>query len=170
MSATWSGARLAAAIARLKDAGMTESHIARLAAVGRATVNRWARGANRPDYDAIRRLAAAVFRNHPAIARELVEASGYPWSEPAELPEPDALADVLGEDAAERLRRELATRGEAGAIVLADMEHVLRPPASGPSGSERPRAAGLPRPMPPPALPCPGHGRRRRSGRSPPGP
>lgn len=88
MSATWSGARLAAAIARLKDAGMTESQIARAAGVGRSTVNRWARGANRPDHDAIRRLGGAAFRRYPDLARELVEASGYAWAEPSAAPGP----------------------------------------------------------------------------------
>lgn len=96
MSATWSGPRLAAAIAGLKDTGMNESQIARAAGVGRSTVNRWARGANRPDHDPVRRLAAAVFRRRPDIARELVEASGYPWTEPDAAPEPPPIpADVL---------------------------------------------------------------------------
>lgn len=79
---------MAAAIARLKDAGMNESRIARLAGVGRSTVNRWARGANRPEHDPVRRLAANVFHGHPDLARELVEASGYPWAEPTEAPQP----------------------------------------------------------------------------------
>ena len=95
MSATWSGPRLAAAIAGLKDTGMNESQIARAAGVGRSTVNRWARGANRPDHDPVRRLAAAVFRRRPDLARELVEASGYPWSEPTEAPAPRIPPDVL---------------------------------------------------------------------------
>jgi transcriptional regulator with XRE-family HTH domain len=107
---------------------MTESQIARAAGVGRSTVNRWARGANRPDHDPIRRLAAATFRRYPGIARKLVEASGYDWAEPSELPPPDVLADELGQDAAGRVRRELARRGKAGAVVLAEMERVLSSP------------------------------------------
>jgi transcriptional regulator with XRE-family HTH domain len=96
MSATWSGPRIAAAIARLKDTGMNESQIARTAGVGRSTVNRWARGANRPDHDPIRRLADAAFRRHPDTARELVEASGYAWAEPVEAPGPPPVPpDVL---------------------------------------------------------------------------
>lgn len=89
MSGTWSGPRVAAAIGRLKEAGMSEQRIAKLAGASRATANRWARGANRPDHDSVRRLAAAVWRRHPDVARELVEASGYAWADPDELPEPE---------------------------------------------------------------------------------
>lgn len=144
MSETWSGPRLAAAIARLKDAGMNESQVARTAGVSRATANRWARGAHRPDHDAIRRLARGVFRKHPALAKELVEASGYAWAEPVDAPAPDVLADEFGEDTAARLRRVLGSRGETGEAVLRAIEDEFRPPREDGTraGSERSRAAG----------------------------
>jgi transcriptional regulator with XRE-family HTH domain len=88
----WSGTRVAAALARLGDSGYTQSRLARMAGVNRSAINRWSRAENRPGYDAVRRLAVAVWRAHPDIARELVEASGYPWQEPAELP-PEPLVD-----------------------------------------------------------------------------
>jgi transcriptional regulator with XRE-family HTH domain len=108
MSGTWSGQRVAAAIAKLKDAGINEARIARLAGSSRATANRWARGANRPDHDAIVQLAAQVWRSHPDVARELGEASGYAWAEPEAAPEPppvprDVLA-VMGKYSPERQR------------------------------------------------------------------
>lgn len=84
----WSGSRVAAVLALLKDAGYSQSRMAKLAGVGdRSTVNRWSRGENRPGPDAVRRLAVAVWPRHPELARKLVEASGYPWVEPSE-PEP----------------------------------------------------------------------------------
>ena len=144
MSERWSGPRLVAAIARLKDAGMNESQIARTAGVSRATANRWARGAHRPDHDAIRRLARGIFRKHPDMAKELVEASGYAWAEPTDAPEIDVLAEQFGEEKAARLRRVLAKRGEAGAIVLRALEEEFRSPAEDDApGESRPsRAAG----------------------------
>ena len=136
MTATWDGARLSAAVAALKDTGMTEAAIARMAGASRASANRWARGTHRPDHDPIQRLALRVYARFPGVARELVEASGYAWAEPPELPPADVLADELGQDTAEKVRRELARRGEAGKVVLAEMERVLSSPgeeaASGP--------------------------------------
>lgn len=87
----WSASRVAAVLASLKDAGITESRLARMAGVNRSQVNRWSRGENRPGYDAARRLAVAVYRDHPDLARELVAASGYVWAEPQDVPEPDPL-------------------------------------------------------------------------------
>jgi len=78
----WSASRIAAALARLEDTGESQPKMARLAGVSQSTVNRWSRGKVRPGYDAIRRLAAAVWREHPDLARELVEASGYAWADP----------------------------------------------------------------------------------------
>lgn len=95
MHGEWSGPRIAAAIAALKGAGISEQRIAKLAGVNRSTANRWARGTNRPDHDPVRRLAAAVWRGHPREARELVEASGYPWAEPEPIPEPAVPPEVL---------------------------------------------------------------------------
>jgi transcriptional regulator with XRE-family HTH domain len=90
----WSASRFAAALGALEDAGLTQSRLARLAGVHRSQVNRWSRGENRPGYDPVRRLAVATWRQHPGIARELVEASGYPWAEPAAT-EPPIPPDVL---------------------------------------------------------------------------
>src|ERR1700761_7362903 len=91
----WSGARVAAALAALGDAGIQQARMARMAGVNRSQVNRWSRGENRPGYTPVRKLALAVWHKHPGIARELVEASGYPWTEPEELPEPVIPPDVL---------------------------------------------------------------------------
>jgi transcriptional regulator with XRE-family HTH domain len=92
----WSGSRVAAVLALLKDAGYSQSRMARLAGIGdRSTVNRWSRGENRPGPDAVRRLAAAVWPRQPELARELVEASGYPWVEPQREPEPLVPPEVL---------------------------------------------------------------------------
>jgi transcriptional regulator with XRE-family HTH domain len=102
--------------------------MARLAGVNRSQVNRWSRGENRPGYDPVRSLAAAVWRKHPDLARELVEASGYAWAEPKDPPPPDVLTEELGQDTADRVRRELAKRGEAGRAVLAEFERVLSSP------------------------------------------
>lgn len=151
----WSATRIAAALAKLEDTGLSQPRMARLAGVSQSTVNRWSRGRVQPGYAAVRKLAVAMWPRHPDLARELVEASGYAWAEPSEAPPPDVLADELGQDTADRVRRELARRGEAGAVVLAEFERVLRQPASGPSASERSRAASLPPPSPAPARPCP---------------
>lgn len=92
----WSASRIAAALARLEDTGLSQPEMARQAGVSQSTVNRWSRGKVRPGYDAVRRLAVAVWRKQPELARELVEASGYPWAEPDAAPDPPPIpADVL---------------------------------------------------------------------------
>lgn len=92
----WSATRIAAALAKLEDAGHSQPGMARLAGVSQSTVNRWSRGRVQPGYGAVRKLAVAVWRKHPGLARELVEASGYPWAEPTEAPAPPPVpADVL---------------------------------------------------------------------------
>lgn len=148
---TWNASRLAAALARLEDTGRTQPAIARTAGVSQSTVNRWSRGKVQPGYAPVRRLALAIFRKYPDLARELVEASGYAWAEPSDAPEPDVLADEFGEDTAARLRRVLGKRGEAGADVLRAIEDELRSPREAGTqggsgepqgGSERSRAAG----------------------------
>lgn len=92
MNEEWSGPRVAAVLARLEDAGYSQSRISRLARIGQATISRWSRGENRPNYDGVRRLAVAVWGQHPDLAQELVEASGYPWTKPPEPP-PEPLVD-----------------------------------------------------------------------------
>ena len=140
----WSAARIAAALAGLEDAGYSQPNMARLASVSQSTVNRWRRGKVQPGYAAVRKLAVAVWRKHPALARELVEASGYAWAEPTDAPETDVLADEFGEENAARLRRVFEKRGETGAAVLRAIENELRSPGGGAAqgGSERSRAAG----------------------------
>ena len=84
----WSATRIAAALAKLEDAGHSQPAMARLAGVSQSTVNRWSRGKVQPGYTAVRKLAVALWRKQPELARELVEASGYPWAEPTEAPQP----------------------------------------------------------------------------------
>lgn len=98
----WSAGRIAAALARLEDEGLSQPKMARLAKVSQSTVNRWSRGQVRPGYDPVRKLAVAVFRRHPQLAQELVEASGYAWAEPDLTPEPPELDD--DQELMERLR------------------------------------------------------------------
>ena len=117
----WSGTRVAAALARLGDAGYPQSRLARMAGVNRSQVNRWSRAENRPGYDAVRKLAAGLWRAHPDLARELVEASGYAWSEPPEAP-PEPLVDP---EVAEMLRRRYP--GEADDLI-AELERRLSEP------------------------------------------
>lgn len=132
----WSASRVAAALAELADSGMPQSRLARLAGVNRSQINRWSRGENRPGYDPVRRLAAGIWRTHPRLAKELVVASGYAWAEPVDAPEPDPLADYFGEEKAARLRRVLSKRGEAGAIVLAELEREFSRPSGEPAQDE----------------------------------
>lgn len=100
----WSAARIAAALARLEDKGLSQPKMARLAGVSQSTVNRWSRGRVQPGYSAVRKLAVAVWRGHPDEARELVEASGYAWAEPQDSPDPPPELDDDTE-LMERLRR-----------------------------------------------------------------
>ena len=117
----WSGTRVAAALARLEDAGYPQSRMARLTGVSQSTINRWGRGIVRPGYDAVRRLAAAVWRRHPDIARELVEASGYAWSDPSDAP-PEPLVDP---EVAEMLRRRYPEEADE---FIAELERRLSEP------------------------------------------
>jgi transcriptional regulator with XRE-family HTH domain len=124
---------------------MSEAAIGRMAGASRATANRWARGTHRPDHDSVQRLAARVYIRFPQVARELVEASGYAWSVPADAPEPDVLAEEFGEENAARLRRVFEKRGETGQAALRALIEVLSSPAADAEGQDesRPsRAAG----------------------------
>lgn len=72
-----------------------------MAHVNRATIYRWIGGEVTPDWIPVRTLAWAVFPRQPDLARELVEASGWPWQEPPEpAPEP-----LVAPELAESLRR-----------------------------------------------------------------
>lgn len=99
-----------------------------MAGVNRSQVNRWSRGENRPSHDAVRRLAAAVWREHPRLARELVEASGYPWTEPAAVPKPSIPADVLAV-----IRKRYSPEQQREVIEM--LESLSGPPEE--EGSER---------------------------------
>jgi transcriptional regulator with XRE-family HTH domain len=139
----WSAARIAAALAKLEGAGLSQPEMARMAGVSQSTVNRWSRGRVQPGYGAVRRLAVAAYRTRPDLARELVEASGYAWAEPQELP-PEPVVP-------ERLRREIMsepklTDEERQAVLRAVERQILiergawgqsAPPPADP-GRERP--------------------------------
>lgn len=142
-SQEWSAARVAAALARLEDAGYGQPEMARLAGVSQSTVNRWSHGKVQPGYGTATRLAAAVWRQHPDLARELVEASGYAWAEPAVEPEPpDVLAEVWGQETADSVRSEVRKRApkEAEAILRAIEDDLRRSASAG--ASRESRAAG----------------------------
>lgn len=123
----WSATRVAAVLTQLDEAGYPQSQLARMAGVSQPTISRWRQGKVRPGHDAAQGLALATWRRHPVQARELVEASGYRWTEPPE-PEPEPLVDPevaailrrrYPDDAAELIaelgRREAARRaGRAG--------------------------------------------------------
>jgi len=121
----WSPTRVASAVRRLEDAGYSQSKLARLAGLGqKSTVNRWSRGENRPGPDSVRQLAAAVYPAQPVLARELVEAAGYPWVDPGPVDPVAVMAAEWGDDIAERVARQVRERvpGQADAILrgLAD--------------------------------------------------
>jgi transcriptional regulator with XRE-family HTH domain len=138
----WSAARVAAALARLEEAGYSQPEMARLAGVSQSTVNRWSRGKVQPGYGTATRLASAVWRRQPQLARELVEASGYAWAEPTGEPEPaDILAEVWGKDIADRVRKEVRKRAPRDAeAVLRGIEDIVRQPSSAEESEPR-RAA-----------------------------
>jgi len=125
----WSGTRVASALARLGDAGYPQARLARMAGVNRSQVNRWTRGENRPGYDAVRRLAIGVWHRHPELARELVEASGYPWTEPSEADRspPGLIDERLGREDAELVRKALQdVYPDEAADILQRIEATLR--------------------------------------------
>lgn len=127
----WSGTRVAAALARLEDAGYPQPGMAALARVSQSTVNRWGHGKVRPGHDPVRRLALAIWRERPGLARELVEASGYVWAEPAaeDLPPPPKR---LREDTKAAMRRDLED-DDLAAEAIAFTENLAsgRIPAAG---------------------------------------
>jgi transcriptional regulator with XRE-family HTH domain len=112
----WSAARIAAAIAKLEDAGYSQPKLARLAGISQSTVNRWSRGKVQPGYDTVWRLAAALFRGHPDLARQLVEASGYAWAEPDPSPAPPLIDPEVEADI-----RRLANDDDEAEMLLAAM-------------------------------------------------
>lgn len=92
MHQTWDATRVMAVLATVKDNGMSVKEMTQLSGANRSTIYRWMSGGEgQPDYDLVNRLARAIWRRHPELARELVEASGYAWAEPADEPEPEPL-------------------------------------------------------------------------------
>ncbi len=77
----WDALALARAIKVLKDSGYGQADLASLASVSRSQVSRWASGAHRPGYDALRRLAEALLGARPDlrdVISSLCAAAGYP--------------------------------------------------------------------------------------------
>lgn len=144
MHETWDATRVMAVLATVKDNGMSVREMTQLSGANRSTIYRWMSGAEgQPDYDLVNRLARAIWRRHPDLARELVEASGYAWAEPTGEPEPvDVLAEVWGKDIADRVRSEVRKRAPRDAeAVLRGIEDIVRQPSSA-DESPRARAAG----------------------------
>jgi transcriptional regulator with XRE-family HTH domain len=99
----------------------------RLSGANRSTIYRWMSGGDgQPDYDLVNRLAAAIWRREPRLARELVEASGYAWAEPTEIPQPTISPALLA-----AIRKELPDP-EDQQRVIETIERRLRgePPPS----------------------------------------
>lgn len=144
MHETWDATRVMAVLATVKDNGMSVREMTQLSGANRSTIYRWMSGGDgQPDYDLVNRLARAIWRRHPGLARELVEASGYAWAEPTGEPEPvDVLAEVWGKDIADRVRSEVRKRAPRDAeAVLRGIEDIVRQPSSA-DESPRARAAG----------------------------
>lgn len=145
MHETWDAARVMAVLATLKDNGVSVREMTRLSGANRSTIYRWmSAGDGQPDYAIVNRLARAVWRQHPDLARELVEASGYAWAEPTGEPEPvDVLAEVWGQDVAGMVRAEVRKRvpQQAEAILRAIEDDLSQHSAEDASASGR--AAGL---------------------------
>jgi len=141
MRQSWDRSRVIAVLAAVKDAGISVPKMSRTSGVTRSTIYRWMAGEVQPDYGKVYSLAYAVHPRYPGLARDLVEASGYVWAEPRDAPPSDVLADELGQDTADRVRRELAKRGEAGRTVLAEFERVLSSPGAAEEAQSEPDRA-----------------------------
>ena len=140
MQRTWDRARVITVLAALKDAGVSAQRMSRLAGVNRSTIYRWISGDVAPDYAPVRNLARGIWRERPDDARELVEASGWPWQEPSEqdLPPPPRLSEATKA----AMRRELGD--EMASALIAHHEHLASgrtapaedagPPGSGGTG------------------------------------
>ena len=134
----WSAPRLAAALAKLEDAGYAQPKMARLAGVSQSTVNRWSRGKVQPGYSTIRSLSSAIWRRNPDLARELVEASGYAWAEPDDTPEPIISPSLLAS-----IRKEFPDDPAAQQRVIDAVERTMRgePPPGAQAGADESRDA-----------------------------
>lgn len=113
-----------------QEAGLTQAELAQKLRVHKVTVGDWERNRFFPD------------RHWAALNKVLGISLRPPGAQPEPEAEKDVIAEELGEETAERLRRVLRERGEAGRIVLDEIERAFRPPASDPPGPEQSRAAG----------------------------
>lgn len=110
----------------------------RLSGANRSTIYRWMSGGDgQPDYDLVNRLAAAIWRREPELARELVEASGYAWAEPADAPEPAIPPKALA-----AIREHFDPEDQP--FMIEALERRLRgePPPSGPAESASEPSSG----------------------------
>jgi transcriptional regulator with XRE-family HTH domain len=84
MQKTWDPPRVMAALRTLRDDnGVSVREMTRLSGANRSTIYRWMRdGEGQPEYALVNRLAQGIWYRWPDLARELVEASGWPWQEP----------------------------------------------------------------------------------------
>lgn len=136
MQRTWDPRRVMAALSTLKDNGVSVREMTRLSGANRSTIYRWMRdGDGQPDYVLVSRLAQGIWRRWPDLARELVEASGWPWQEPDLEPEP-----LVAPELAEALRRHVPD--DAGDIIArlerAELER-RHAAAGGRSAGQEPR-------------------------------
>jgi transcriptional regulator with XRE-family HTH domain len=114
-----------AVLAALENAGIGRRQLSEISGVDHSTIGRWARGDVKPSYPGVRNLAWGIWRRYPELARELVEASGWPWQEPPE-PEPEPLIDP---EVAEILRRRYPDEAEE---YIAELERRRAARLSGP--------------------------------------
>jgi transcriptional regulator with XRE-family HTH domain len=121
----WSKARVISVLAALEDAGIGRRELSKIAGVDHSSIGRWARGDVQPGYQPVRRLAAGIWRRHPGLARELVEASGWPWQEPRLEPEP-----LVDPELAAALRKHVPGDAED---IIAELE---RRRSAGPRGDQ----------------------------------
>jgi hypothetical protein len=115
MRATWDRSRVIAVLARLKDDGISVEQMRKMAGAHRATIYRWMDGAVQPDWVHVRNLAWAIYPRRPDDARELIDASGWPWQDPPE-PQPEPL---VAPELAESLRRNAPEDAEE---IIAELE------------------------------------------------
>ena len=135
MHRTWHGVRVSEILATLRDNGVSVRKMTQMSGANRSTIYRWMSGGDgQPDYDLVTRLARAIWRQHPDLARELVEASGYAWAEPDPDSEPEpAISPAL----LEAIRKEVDPADQER--VIDALERTLR---GGPPPNEPQRAAG----------------------------
>lgn len=137
MRQIWDRARVITVLAAIKDAGISVPVMSRRSGVTRSTIYRWMAGEVQPDYNKVYSLAYAVWPRQPRLARELVEASGYAWAEPAEAPGPPPIPD----DVMDVIRKNYPPEKQAEIIeMLAELSERDVEPGPG-DQSQRPGGA-----------------------------